>query len=171
MSPAPPDAAAQEDDAEATRRRTEEPGRGLLTFALGGTRFGVWADEVLEILRTPPVTRLPLAAPELAGVTSVRGVVIPVLDLGLRLLGSPSARPGRLVLVRHLDSGSMVGLLVDGVGTLLSVREDELREPPPEAEAELPGGWVMGVADAGERVVTVLHLGHVAAPPGTSTEE
>ena len=171
---ADPGAAHQErlDEDRAERHdRIENPGRGLLTFHLGTAAYGVWVDEVLEILRTPPITRLPLAAPEVAGVTSVRGVVIPVLDLGRRLRGEPAARPGRLILVRHEASGSMVGLLVESVGTLLGVREHELGEPPPEARAGLPAGWITAVADSEGEVVTVLHLGEVAAPPGTSTED
>lgn len=146
-------------------------GRELLTVALGEARFGIWVDEVLEILRTPPVTRLPLAAPELAGVTAVRGVVIPVLDLGVRLLGDGARRPGRLVLIRHHDTETIVGLLVDAVGTLLGVGEDDIRPPPPEAEAELPDGYVTGVAGDAAGVVTILHLGRAAAPPEPSTEE
>ena len=169
MSSGGSEAAAATGDAPGGR--AADPGRGLLTFTLGATTFGLWVDEVLEIVRTPPVTKLPLAAPEVAGVTSVRGVVVPVLDLGQRLLGTPAVRPGRLVLVRHRESDAMVGLLVDGMGTLLGVREEELRSAPPEAEAELPPGYVTGVVDAEGRVVTVLHLGEVAAPPRTSTED
>lgn len=161
--------AAGEPDEE--RRRAEQPGRELLTFRLGETVFGLWVDEVLEILRTPHVTRLPLTAREVAGVVSIRGVVVPVLDLGERLLGAPAARPGRLILVRHFASDAVVALLVDGVGTLLEVREHELRPAPPETEAALPPGYVTGVVAGSETVVTVLHVGEAAAPPALSTEE
>ena len=167
------DARLERIDTEADERlsRTEDPGRGLLMVTLGEARFGLWVDEVLEILRTPPITRLPLAAREIAGVTSVRGVVIPVLDLGERLMGVPALRPGRLVLIRHRPTGSMVGLLVDGVDTLLGVRDAEIRPTPPEAEAELPPGYVTGVVAGDQGVVTVLHVGEAAAPPTTSTED
>ncbi|MBW3552703.1 MAG: chemotaxis protein CheW [Gemmatimonadetes bacterium] len=170
----PYDAAALQPDGleeDESRQRVEDPGRGLLTVTLGQARFGLWVDEVLEILRTPPITRLPLSAAEVAGVTSVRGVVVPVLDLGQRLLGAPAQRPGRLVLIRHEASGSMVGLLVDDVGTLLGVRGDEVRPPPAEAEAELPPGLVTGVVAGSDGLVTVLHIGEAAAPPRTSTED
>lgn len=158
-------------EAGESRRRVEDPGRGLLTMTVGQARFGLWVDEVLEILRTPPITRIPLSAPEIAGVTSVRGVVVPVLDLGQRLVGAPTRRPGRLVLVRHEETDSMVGLLVDDVGTLLRVRGDEVRPPPPEAEAELPPGLVTGVVAGAGGLVTVLHIGEAAAPPTTETED
>lgn len=144
--------------------------RDLLTLTLGDARFGIWMDEVLEVGRTPPISRLPVSAPEVPGVTSIRGEIIPVLDLGLRLLGSPAARPGRLVLVRHEESESLVGLLVDGVGTVADVASEDVDALPPEAEAELPGGYATGVVSGESGVVTILHLGRAAAPPEHATE-
>ena len=147
------------------------PRRELLTFRLGAAHFGVWIDEVLEIVEPPPISRLPLPTREVAGVTSIRGDVIPVLDLGVRLLDVPAVRPGRMVLVRHDLSGSLVALLVDEVETLVGIAEGELREPPAPAEARLPIDYMTGVATHGDDVVTVLHLGRAAAPPGPPAEE
>lgn len=144
-------------------RQEEQPRRGLLVLRLGDVRFGLWVDEALEVVRTPPISQLPLPQLEVAGVTSVRGDVVPVLDLGRRLLDAPAARPGRLVLVRHEESGSIVGLLVDAVDTLLGVAEDAVREPP--ADASLPREMVAGIVAHDDGVVTILHLGHAVAPP------
>jgi chemotaxis signal transduction protein len=148
-----------------------DPGRELLVLSLGPARFGAWVDEVLEIVRTPPISRLPLAHPEVLGVTSVRGDVVPVLDLGARLLGVPAVQPGRLVLVRHRDSNSLVGLLVDGADRLLDVHEGELQRPPAAAEARLPAELMTGVVSRDEEVVTVLHIGRAAAPPVPANDE
>ena len=157
-------ASAGEDEGREAARR------GLLSLCLGEARFGLWVDEVLEIVPTPPISRLPLPHPELAGVTSVRGEVIPVLDLGLRLLGSPARRPGRLLLVHHHETESLLGLLVDDVETLVMVAEEEIREPP-SAESSLPSEMATGVASSDEGLVTILHLGRAAAPPETDPYE
>lgn len=145
--------------------------RGLLAVRLGDARFGLWVDEVLEVVKTPPISRLPLPQREVAGVTSLRGEVIPVLDLGLRLLGTPAVRPGRLVLVRHEESGAIVGLLVDAVETLVTPSAEEMRQPPRAAEAALPPELVTGVVDHDDGVVTILHLGRAAAPPEADPNE
>jgi chemotaxis signal transduction protein len=137
--------------------------RELLVFTLGRARFGIWIDEALEVADTPPISRLPLSHPEVPGVTSVRGDVLPVLDLGVRLMGEPSARPGRLVIVRHHPTDTVVGLLVDAARSVVDVAPDQLR-PPPE-ESGLPPELVTAVYVGDEDVVTVLHLGHAAAPP------
>ena len=158
-------------DGDADGDADGEAGRGLLTVRLGDARFGMWVDEVLEIVNTPPISRLPLPVGEVAGVTSVRGDVVPVLDLGVRLLGAPAARPGRLVLVRHQESGTIVGLLVDGVETLVPVRDAAVKEPPGAAKSRLPAELVTGVVTANEEVVTILHLGRATAPPDPTRDE
>lgn len=155
----------------AAAEAAETPGRGLLSLVLGESRFGLWVDQALEIVPTPPISRLPLPRREVAGVTSVRGDVVPVLDLGLRLLDAPAVRPGRLVLVRDEESGTMVGLLVDGVETLVEVREGEILDPPPPAEARLAPELVEGVVARDEGVVTILNLGRAAAPPEDEPRE
>jgi purine-binding chemotaxis protein CheW len=147
----------------------DRPTRGLLTLRLGDALFGLWVDDALEIVTTPPISRLPLPESEVAGVTGVRGEVVPVLDLGVRLLGAPATRPGRLVLVRDDETRTVVGLLVDGVQTLIGVAEDEVREPPPAAETDPE--LVAGVVDHESGVVTILRPGRVAAPPDSTRTE
>ena len=169
--PAPADEPREGPQDDSRDEADKEPRRELLTFRLGEAHFGVWIDEVLEIVEPPPISRLPLPTREVAGVTSIRGEVIPVLDLGVRLLDVPAARPGRMVLVRHDLSGSLVALLVDEVETLVAVAERDLRDPPAPAEARLPIDYMTGVATHGDDVVTVLHLGRAAAPPGPPAEE
>lgn len=160
------------EQAEAPARpKLEDPGRGLLAVSLGASRFGLWLDEVLEVVKTPPISRLPLAHREVAGVTSLRGEVIPVLDLGLRLLGTPARRPGRLVLVRHEESNALVGLLVDRFETLVHAGKDDVKEPPKAAKSALPPDLVAGVVAHEQGVVTILHIGRAAAPPDPNSSE
>lgn len=147
------------------------PGRELLVVELAGARFGLWADEVLEIVETPPVSRLPVSSPDVAGVTHVRGDIVPVVDLGLRLLDTPARRPGRLVLARNGETGTIVGLLVDRASSLLTVSPDDLRPPPRPADSGLERGWATALVPAEEGAVTVLHLGRATAPPEPTTEE
>ncbi len=156
------------------RAAEEAPGaapRGLLVVELGEARFGVWADEVMEIVETPPISRLPVASAELAGVTHVRGDVIPVLDLGLRLLSTPAKRPGRLVLARNTETATVVGLLVDRATSLLPVGASEVGPPPRPAESGLRAGVASGLVAAEDGAVTVLHLGRATAPPGSTSKE
>ena len=131
-----------------------------LAVRVGGAEFGLPAGAVREVLRPPPVTRVPFAPAAVRGVAQVRGTVMAVVDLSARLGLEPVAPPGRLVVVWGRGREA-VGLLVDRVVGLVEAGEaGEL--PPDEAEAALPPGWLAGVAvpNPGRRVA-LLHLERV----------
>ena len=128
---------------------------------LGETEFGVDVAQVREVLRPPAVTRLPFPPPSILGIVSVRGTLVPVMDLGERLLGVPADPNGRLVVVRDPEGSGQVGLLVDAVLDLIPMG-DEVRETPEEVALSLPEGWITGVVSpAQDRLVTLLDLPRV----------
>lgn len=146
-----------------------DPGR-VLAISAAGAEFGLPVDQVQEIVRIPPITRLPFPPPAVRGVASVRGEVVTVLDLGLRLLGRSSPDERRLVVVRDGRTGEKVGLLVDEVAGL--VHDDEEAEAPPESIASLPDGWIAKlITPDADRVVAVLDLDAVLAITSSDAEE
>lgn len=142
-----------------------------LVVRLGRTEFGIDVRQVREVLRPPEITRLPFPPPTILGIVSVRGTLVPVMDLGARLIDTPSSRTGRLVVVHENGNGSAVGLLVDEVLELVSLH-GTTREPPAEVEASLPDGWIQGVLSPTEdRLVTLLSLSHVLDLPSPIAQE
>lgn len=94
---------------------TASPGEGrYLVFCLGGDDYALDAGAVRELLRPPPLTRVPGAPAALSGLANLRGAALPVLDL--RRIVTPDREPGtepsRVVVA---DAGEPVGLLVDRV--------------------------------------------------------
>jgi purine-binding chemotaxis protein CheW len=71
-------------DIDQFKRAMQPSPAQFLTFLLGGQRFGVRADDVVEIVRAVRVDRLPKAPPVIEGVIDVRGAVVPVLDIRSR---------------------------------------------------------------------------------------
>ena len=93
----------------------------LCTFRLDGRLYGVEVARVLEILRAPSVTKVPLASPWVRGLINLRGQVITALDLRLRLgLGEASTDSPLMGLVVR-DEQDAVILLVDQVEDVLEV--------------------------------------------------
>jgi purine-binding chemotaxis protein CheW len=87
--------------------------RRSLAFRLGGARYAIDAEKVMEVIRTPVITRVPHGFAALAGIANLRGAPLPVIALG-RLVGGASATgEGRRVIV--YDHGEPLGLLVDEV--------------------------------------------------------
>jgi purine-binding chemotaxis protein CheW len=143
----------------------------FVAVRLGDTEFGLPVERVREVLRVPPITRLPFPPPSILGVAGVRGAVLPVMDLGERLLGAAADRDGRLVVVEDPESGSEVALLVDAVPGLASAAESDA-SPPAEVDASLPAGWIAGViVSRAGRLVTLLDLAAILAHPDSSGKE
>lgn len=88
----------------------------LLTFTLGGQRYGLRSEAVDEIVRVQRLTRVPHAPPALLGLTNLRGSVLPVLSLA-RLLQDRADSATRIIVINDEEP---VGLAVDQVNEMVS---------------------------------------------------
>ena len=103
----------------AERRSAEEDSvavRRLLTFVLDGSPYAVPVERVREIVRVRPITPVPRVPSDVCGVISLRGEILEVIDLRLRLRlrAAPTGRASRIIVV-YAAEGGVAGLLVDGV--------------------------------------------------------
>lgn len=105
----------------------------LLAFRLGEDRFCVDVAVVRELRSWSRPTPLPHAPAFLAGVINLRGTILPVLDLAVRLGLSPVAADNRNVIVVAEITGQSVGLIVDAVSDIHRVPRSIL-EPPPRVQ-------------------------------------
>ena len=136
--------ATEETYLRATDARDARPTRAVLTFVVGGETYGLDILHIREIIKVVEVTEVPRAPAFLLGVISVRGVVIPVLDLRkrMRLDDTPLTRAARILVVER-DGGSY-GLLVDAVTGVIRFAESEI-EPPPSTLTVADAGFLAGI--------------------------
>jgi purine-binding chemotaxis protein CheW len=135
----------------------------FLIFRLGGEEFGVEIGRVVEVMRTPPVTEVPRAPPDILGVISVRGDVVTVFDPRARLgLGGGVAVPARRVVVVD-DGEGACGLLVDLVAGVVRLPQGAL-EPCPQAIGVAGGDVFLGIGREQERLFTVLDIRALLRP-------
>jgi purine-binding chemotaxis protein CheW len=150
-SPAPsgaPRAEGRADAREAAQQR-------FLTFHLDGRIYGLPLNRVAEISPFRELNKLPHMPKSVEGILDLRGRVIPVVNLRIRMSLPPlDASKVGTILVLDLE-GQPTGLLVDGVEGVLSVGEGEL-VPASPLLAGLDGAWAEGFIVQGERVVTLL---------------
>lgn len=102
----------------------------MCTFTLDRYLFGVDVRQVQEVLRTQPMTRVPLAPSLVRGLINLRGQIVTAFDLRERLglpRRDPSTPPMNVVLRR--DEGA-VALLVDDIGDVVEIEERKLERPP-----------------------------------------
>lgn len=137
--------------------------RQLCTFSLDEFLFGVGIDNVHEVIRNQPITRIPLAPPDIVGLISLRGQIITSIDLRLRL-ELPPHPPGKLpvnLIVKHL--GQAASLLVDRVEDVLTV-DDDLLEPPPGTLKGVGHELIRGAYKLPDRLLLLLDVGRVVHP-------
>jgi purine-binding chemotaxis protein CheW len=102
----------------------------LACFEARGRVYGIEVLQIREIVRSQEVTPLPGAPQLIEGVIDLRGVVIPVVDLGRALCGERSEE-GLEVRIAVLDVDGMVfGLRVDAAVDVISVEASDVDEPP-----------------------------------------
>jgi len=137
----------------------------VLCFRISEKIFGITIMQIKEILKPRPVTEVPRAPAYLTGVISLRGVIIPVLDLHERLgLGHlPSSGKERLVVIKTVPEGDLAGLLVDQV--LQVARLSGAIEPAPPLPAGIDPEFVAGIGRADERIIILLNPERLAALP------
>ncbi len=102
----------------------------LVTFTLDGHLYGVDVDAVQEVLRTQPRTRIPLAPSTLAGLINLRGQVLSAVDMREQLeLPARSEEQEPMVVVIRV-AGEPVAMLVDSIGSVVDVEDDQFELPP-----------------------------------------
>ncbi|HEX9051606.1 MAG TPA: chemotaxis protein CheW, partial [Anaeromyxobacter sp.] len=126
----------------------------VITFHVGSIECGLPIELVREILEPLPVTRVPGAAAALRGVTNVRGQVVPVLDVAIRIgaAADPAARSCLLVTDR---GGAVCALAVDGVRGIDDLEPGRASAPPVVLQ---PAEWLAAIAERDGRVVLLVDL-------------
>lgn len=111
----------------------DSPSRPTLIFRLLDKLYGVNARLVREIVRLPEVTPVDEAPPFLVGVINLRGHVVPVMDLNVRLGRRPEPYPLSDAVVVLERQGTAIGLIVSEVVEVRFLDEGELDPAPPFA--------------------------------------
>jgi purine-binding chemotaxis protein CheW len=97
-------------------------------FNISEETFGIAIGRVVEIIKPQKIYSMPGLPEFLSGVMSVRGAVIPLIDLRKRFGKQPSGKKERTIVIR--SGQEKLGLLVDGIKEIMSLAPDEIMLPP-----------------------------------------
>lgn len=135
--------------------QTAQPQR-FLCFRLGAEEFAIPLLVVREVLGVPEITPVPQAQPHFLGIMNLRGQVISVMDLRLKL--GVKAAGGDETAVIILDLGAhRVGMVVDRVDSVQQIQPNEETEKP-ALENSKAGDYVVGVFRREDRLILVLDV-------------
>ena len=146
-------------------REQREQALEMLSFLLGSEEYAVPVEQVREILTPQEITPVPHTADYLLGVCSLRGTVMPVIDLNRRLGLSVSLRDekSRIVVV-SLERDDQVGLFVDRVRGVVRIAPSAVQPAPETVEQGGGAEFVKGIARMNERLYILLDVEKAAGP-------
>ena len=132
----------------------------LVAFRIGAQEFCVNIMAVREIRGWTPATPLPRSPAFLRGVINLRGAVLPIVDLAARLGLEPTKPTQRHVIIVAQVAHQIIGLLVDAVSDILTMRDDMI-QPPPDVASEMVRTFVQGLLAIEGRMVSLISLDHI----------
>ena len=138
--------------------------REYLTFRLGNEEYGIDILKVQEIRSYEPPTRIANAPGHVKGVVNLRGVIVPIVDLRVRLnTENCDYNAFTVVIVLHV-AGRVVGAVVDGVSDVLEIAADSVRAAP-EISSAVDAGCILGLGQVGERMLILLDIERLMTDP------
>lgn len=132
-------------------------GRQYLTLRLGGEEYAIDILRVQEIRSYEEPTRMVNAPAFIKGVINLRGVIVPITDLRLKLGVSPADYTSFTVVIILNVKGSVVGAVVDAVSDVVTL-SPEIIKPAPQFEARIDSRFIVGLANVGERMLIVMNI-------------
>ncbi|KQW31758.1 chemotaxis protein CheW [Rhizobium sp. Root274] len=135
-----------------------EGARELIAFRVGDQEFCVNIMAVREIRGWTPVTPMPHAPQYVMGVINLRGAVLPIVDLSLRLGMKCAVPTARHVIIVAQVKSKIIGLLVDAVSDILTVTGDDI-QPTPEISSDLERLYARGILAIDKRMICLIELG------------
>lgn len=136
-------------------------GGKFLTFFLAKEEYGFEILKVHEIITLLPVTPVPRMPAHLLGVINLRGKIIPVVDLRLKLGLPPQKEQDCIIIVRAHNIE--VGVTVDKVSEVANIADTDIEEVPSFGEG-VTGEDLLGIAKSDGHVRLLLDIDKVLAP-------
>lgn len=129
-----------------------------LTFRLGSEEYGIDILKVQEIRSYEAPTRIANAPDFIKGVVNLRGVIVPIVDLRLKL-GCPSAEYNGFTVVIVLNvKNRVVGAVVDSVSDVLELNRDAIKPAPELNAASVDTSFITGIGSVADRMLILMDI-------------
>lgn len=131
----------------------------ILSFKLLQEDFAFKISQLEEILKPQRITKVPKTPEYLMGITSLRGKVIPVIDLKLKLSltdnPSPIDHKGKILILK--GPKGKIGVAVDSVTGVMRLEKSDI-QPPPSHLTESELRFIEGVAIMNKRFISIINM-------------
>ena len=128
-----------------------------LTLRLGTEEYAIDILRVQEIRSYEEPTRMVNAPAFIKGVINLRGVIVPVVDLRLKLNLDNVSYDGFTVVIVLNVRGTVIGAVVDAVSDVVTLTSEGIK-PAPQFETAMDARFITGLANVGERMLIVMNI-------------
>lgn len=133
----------------------------FLCFRVSDEFYGINIMDIKEIIKQREVTEVPRAPSFVLGVLSLRGTIIPIIDIRARLGMARGEHTGKQRIVVIKNNNLLSGLLVDEVTQVVQVEQDAI-EAVPAAFEGIDRDFISGLGRSDGRLIIVLKLGNIS---------
>ena len=128
-----------------------------LTFTLGPEEYAIDILKVQEIRGYENPTTIANSPEFIKGVINLRGIIVPIVDMRIKFgVGKAEYTPFTVVIILSIG-GRVVGIVVDGVSDVTSLRSDQVR-PAPEFASTVDTRYIKGLGTISERMLIVVDI-------------
>ncbi|MCJ8318207.1 MAG: chemotaxis protein CheW [Colwellia sp.] len=150
-----------------TEKQTINETQQFLTFTIADEHFGMELHQTREIIEYAGITKVPLMPQFITGVINLRGEVVPVIDLSVRLGREPITIHKRTcVIVIELNSSEqncVLGLLADAVNEVIDICAMDI-EDAPAFGAKIRAEFIQGIAKKDDDFIVLLDAEKTLSP-------
>lgn len=132
----------------------------FLAFTLGKEEYGIDIQKVQELRGYDAVTRIANAPDYIKGVVNLRGSIVPIIDLRMRLgTGTPTYDQFTVVVIVNVDS-TVVGMVVDSVSDVTTLLPEQIKQTP-ALTSGFASDSLIGIGTIDERMLILLDIDKV----------
>ncbi len=132
-------------------------GSQFLTLKLGTEEYAIDILRVQEIRSYEEPTRMVNAPSFVKGVVNLRGVIVPIVDLRLKLnIGAADYNEFTVVIILNVR-GTVVGAVVDAVSDVVTLTRESIK-PAPQFESGIDARFITGLVTLGDRMLIVMNM-------------
>lgn len=136
---------------------SQESASRFLCFSLGKEKFAMPLLQVKEVIANTETTNIPQAAAYFKGIMNLRGQVISVIDLRLKLkVGKAEITPETTIVILDVN-GLSLGVVVDSVNSVTSFEKSMISEPPSH-DSSTKTDYIFGVARHDKDLTLLIDL-------------
>lgn len=135
-------------------------GQEFLVFVLDKQEYGIDILKVQEIrgYQEQSVTRIANVPPFIKGVTNLRGVIVPIVDLRIKFNLPDIKYDNQTVVVILNVADRVVGVVVDGVSDVLTLAHEQISDAPQFGNSAFSSEYLTGIGTVDERMLILVDI-------------